>query len=56
MEYQTYDFVSLVPSGNLQGSQNVFVIFTGSILKQRTIKEFHMHDRVARFINDWVKK
>ena len=56
MKPQTYACIVLGPSGNLQGSQKVFDIYTGQTLKSRTTEDFPMPDRVVRRMSYWVKK
>ena len=48
-----YACIVMVPSGNLNGSQNVFGIYTDRIFKLMTIKEFSISERVVRIMNDW---
>ena len=53
---QTYAYIALLPSGNLQGPQEIFDIYTRIILKRRTIKELPMPNRFARRMNNTGKK
>ena len=56
MKSRTYDCISMGASGDLQSSQPFSYIYTGRILKYRTIKEFFIPDMVVRCMNYWGKK
>ena len=53
MKLCSRDCIALGPSGNLQGSQKVFCLNTGQVLKCRTIHEFPMPDRTVARMNQW---
>ena len=53
---RTYDNVYLVPSGNRQGTVNVFNLGTGKVKKPRTIVSFPVLDRIIETVNIWGRK
>ena len=55
MTLRTHEAIALGPSGNIQGTQKVFCLKTGCILKRRKIIPFPMPERVIKKVNDWGK-
>ena len=56
MKTLTYTYIALIPSGNLQGYQNMFQIYTGIVFECSIIKYFTMSDGVVIHMNDWGRK
>lgn len=53
MHPRTVEGIALGPTGNIQGTQKVFCIRSGRVIKRRKIIPFHMPDRVIRKVNQW---
>ena len=47
--------ILLDPTGNIQGTQNVFDIKTGAIKKCCTIQNMPMPQAVMKYVYDWAK-
>ena len=53
---RTHESIALGPSGNMQGTQKVFCINTGRVLKWRKITEYPLPTRVITKVNNWGKR
>ena len=47
--------ILLGPTGNIQGTQNIFEIQTGVIKKCRTIRNLPIPQAVIKSMHDWAK-
>ena len=56
MTPSTHESIALGPTGNMQGTQKVFCINTGKVLKRRKITEFPLPSRVINKVNNWGKR
>ena len=53
---RTYACIALDSSGNIQGLQKAFEIYTGKILRHRKLIEFTIPDWVVHSMNAWVRQ
>ena len=56
MKPRTRACIALGPSGNIQGTQKVFELSTGLVLKRRKIIPLPMPDSVIKKVTDWGRK
>ena len=53
---QKYACIALGTSGNIQGSQKVFGIYTRRVLRLRKMIEFPIPDRLVNQMNSWGRQ
>ena len=53
---RTREAIALGPTGNIQGTQKVFCLETGKVLKQRKIIPLPVPDRVIQKVEQWGKR
>ena len=52
----TDDYITIGPTGNLQGTHNLFCLNTGRALNRRNIISMIAPDLVISKVNDWCNK